>query len=86
MFQALVVVSCVELFADSERKEWPELLGVDALEAKATIERTNKWVEVILMPCYSLDASATMNCCCNRVFLFVTDLKNGKVCKVPVVG
>ncbi|KAJ0978347.1 hypothetical protein J5N97_013821 [Dioscorea zingiberensis] len=70
----------------SERKEWPELLGVDALEAKATIEKTNKLVEVILMPCYSLDASATMNCCCNRVLLWVTDMKNGKVCKVPVVG
>lgn len=67
-------------FDGKYKYEWPELVGVAAQEAKATIIRDNPLVTVVLVPPgYIMDD----NFCCNRVWLQMDEANIVK--KMPVV-
>ncbi|OIS99536.1 hypothetical protein A4A49_27061 [Nicotiana attenuata] len=66
---------------DPFRYEWPELVGLDIVSAKATIERTNPSVIVIVLDAH---CGQTMDVCCNRVFLCPD--ASGRVRLTPMLG
>jgi len=65
----------------SEKKEWPELVGVNGEEAKKIIQTEDPNLLVPVIPCGSC---ITMNYNNNRVMLFVD--KNGNVVSAPRIG
>lgn len=66
---------------DTTIYEWPELIGVEILKAKATVEHTNPNVTGV-----PLDSACIRihNICCNRVWLCPDD--KGLIKEKPVVG
>lgn len=69
------------LFLSGHKFRWPELLGQDGQKAKATIERDNPLVTVVVLPPGRVGFG---DYCCNRVYLLID--KNGKVFQIPYVG
>ncbi|KAI3460239.1 hypothetical protein Pfo_016902 [Paulownia fortunei] len=63
------------------RTIWPNLLGMDAEEAKAIILKDNPVVRVVFL--HKGDAT-TFDFCCNRVWLWIDE--NNRVFRVPKVG
>ncbi|KAL3654468.1 hypothetical protein CASFOL_004149 [Castilleja foliolosa] len=63
------------------KSEWPELVGKPSSECKATIERDNPTVTVILVP---PPGWMDRDFCCNRVYLFVDE--KGLCLFAPKVG
>ncbi|OIT06534.1 hypothetical protein A4A49_61514, partial [Nicotiana attenuata] len=61
--------------------EWPDLLGVEIMRAKATVESTNSNVTAVPLDYRCLHI---WNTCCNRVWL-CPDAK-GRVREIPMVG
>ncbi|OIS99575.1 hypothetical protein A4A49_62714 [Nicotiana attenuata] len=62
--------------------EWPELLGVEILKAKAIVERTNPFVTGV--PLADRHCFRTTDICCNRVWLCPD--ANGLIREKPYVG
>ncbi|XVF24575.1 hypothetical protein REPUB_Repub13aG0139700 [Reevesia pubescens] len=60
---------------------WPELFGKNEQEAKATIEKDNPGVTIVIVRPGGAEFG---DFCCNRVYVAVD--KNGIVTKMPVVG
>ncbi|GMI83292.1 hypothetical protein like AT3G46860 [Hibiscus trionum] len=63
------------------KASWPELVGKNQAEAKATIERDNPGVTVLILP---PGTKRTFDLCCNRVYVFVDG--NVNVIQTPTVG
>lgn len=66
--------------------EWPELIGVSGIEAKAKIESDNPHVTAFIYPQGDVYLPAIN--CCNRVVLYVPsdNCPNGPVINRPIVG
>ncbi|WMV43772.1 hypothetical protein MTR67_037157 [Solanum verrucosum] len=62
--------------------EWPELIGVEIMKAKVTIENTNP--NVTAVPMADCECIHTSQLCCNRVWLCPD--KKGLVRLKPIVG
>ncbi|KAH0666829.1 hypothetical protein KY290_028995 [Solanum tuberosum] len=67
---------------DSTPFEWPELVGVKTMKAKAIVERSNP--KVVGLPVDGGCSTTLDPFCCNRVWL-CSD-KNGLINVTPVVG
>ncbi|GFQ04554.1 inhibitor of trypsin and hageman factor [Phtheirospermum japonicum] len=52
------------------KSEWPELVGLPGPQCKATIERDNPTVVVVLVP---PPGWIDRDFCCNRVYVFLDD-------------
>ncbi|KAK4381434.1 hypothetical protein Sango_2968900 [Sesamum angolense] len=57
---------------------WPDLVGKDSLEAKATIEHDNPLVSVVFV---KRNQGWLMDYCCNRFYVFLDE--NSKVSSKP---
>ncbi|KAF3666883.1 hypothetical protein FXO37_10314 [Capsicum annuum] len=70
-----------KLAGDTIPYEWPELIGVEIMKAKVTVETTNPNVTGVPLDskCIRIE-----NICCNRVWLCPDD--NGLIKEKPVVG
>ncbi|OIT28634.1 hypothetical protein A4A49_39563 [Nicotiana attenuata] len=66
---------------DPTRYEWPELVELDILPAKATIERTNPNVAVIVLDAHCAHLT---DFCCSPVWLCPD--ASGIVREIPMVG
>ncbi|KAK4381605.1 hypothetical protein Sango_2951200 [Sesamum angolense] len=63
---------------DRYKYTWPDLVGKDSLEAKATIEHDNPLVSVVFV---KRNQGWLMDYCCNRVYVFLDE--NSKVSSKP---
>lgn len=63
------------------KSSWPELVGKDGEEAKATIERENPLVTANIV---NEGSSVPLDYRCDRVWVWVDD--NGIVTRVPIIG
>ncbi|KAL3742828.1 hypothetical protein ACJRO7_018177 [Eucalyptus globulus] len=72
---------CYSICCNPGKTSWPELVGQNADQAVATIQRENPVVRAsIVRP----GERPIGDYCCNRVFVSADN--NGKVNSVPVVG
>ncbi|KAM3343797.1 hypothetical protein P3S68_025887 [Capsicum galapagoense] len=75
------VGNACKLPGDPTPYEWPELIGVEIMKAKVTVETTNPNVTGVPLDskCIRIE-----NICCNRVWLCPDE--KGRIKEKPVVG
>ncbi|MQM14691.1 hypothetical protein Taro_047631 [Colocasia esculenta] len=70
---------------ESRKQSWPELVGVDGMEAEATIERENPVVNAKIIKVGSTDPEVIHDIFrCDRVWVWVDE--QGLVAKTPQIG
>ncbi|XP_010244180.1 PREDICTED: inhibitor of trypsin and hageman factor-like [Nelumbo nucifera] len=76
-------LGCSDIICCPGKQSWPELIGMEAEEAKSIIESENPNVTVVIS---TPDVYRIPDLCCNIVWIYVEDLSNGIVTNVPKVG